>query len=474
MAINLSDNIKVNAPKPVESKYLNITVPYTGSSQVNSCISLGERYPGLTVNVNNVDYWYHCGVLDTCLIEKINAGTLTGATNGIKVLNNGKTVSLGGDLTTGTTINGLGLHNINFSNINGFDISTSGNTTEIIIEPAGITLSYSGITVSLDSVNGLTYGNHYTYNEFSLPDKEYVDAIANGLTPKEAVLVATTTNLTYPFSGLTIIDGVSLSNGNRVLIKDQSSSGQTNGIWIASASTWTRSDDFDGIPSGETKSGAYMWVLSGNTNAQTSWVLITPNPIHIHNVTGTSLTFALYNHVKDVIAGTGITVTTITGTHIVSLNTTTQAILNSTITGVTNIGGGESVYSGTSGHNFILNTFIGSGITTVQKVGNEIIIYSNLNNVCVNYTTSNPYTITACTGYLGVSGASCIYLPSLPNRGRKVIVEDICGNALSSPITVDGNGKSVYNNSYATINTNYGSITFLYNGLFWSAVAFVN
>lgn len=78
MAINLSDNIKVSAPKPVESKYLNITDPYTSVGQVNSCIPLGERHIGLTVNICNVEYWYNAGVADGYLVQK----------NGISVCNN--------------------------------------------------------------------------------------------------------------------------------------------------------------------------------------------------------------------------------------------------------------------------------------------------------------------------------------------------------------------------------------------------
>lgn len=70
MAIDLSDNIKVSAPKPVDSRYLNINNAYSSVGQVNSCIPLGERYIGLSVNVNNVEYWYGSGVADACLVPK--------------------------------------------------------------------------------------------------------------------------------------------------------------------------------------------------------------------------------------------------------------------------------------------------------------------------------------------------------------------------------------------------------------------
>lgn len=74
MAINLSDNVKVSAPKPVESKYLNINTPYSSISEVNLNIPSGERYSGLTVNILGVEYWYKNGVDDNNLVVKLSEG----------------------------------------------------------------------------------------------------------------------------------------------------------------------------------------------------------------------------------------------------------------------------------------------------------------------------------------------------------------------------------------------------------------
>ena len=73
MAIQLNDNIKVNAGKPVEAKYLNGLVPYVNVSEVNTIIPIAERFKGLTVNIDGVEYWYKDGVSDLDLIEKANA-----------------------------------------------------------------------------------------------------------------------------------------------------------------------------------------------------------------------------------------------------------------------------------------------------------------------------------------------------------------------------------------------------------------
>jgi hypothetical protein len=117
MAINLSDNVHVSAPKPVESKYLNITVPYTGTSQVNTCIVSGERYRGLTVNISNIEYWYKTGVTDTALVTKSAGGTwgsITGTLSGqtdLQTCLNGKLASGGTAICATTAGNALKLNN---------------------------------------------------------------------------------------------------------------------------------------------------------------------------------------------------------------------------------------------------------------------------------------------------------------------------------------------------------------------------
>lgn len=84
MAIVLSDNIKTNAPKPTDSRYLNVLVPYSSTTQVNGCIAAGIRYTGLTVNVAGVEYWYCGGIDDNDLVIKssgsasLSVWTITG------------------------------------------------------------------------------------------------------------------------------------------------------------------------------------------------------------------------------------------------------------------------------------------------------------------------------------------------------------------------------------------------------------
>ncbi len=91
MAIILDDNLKISGPLPGDSRYFNNLVPYSGITEVNSIIPIGERYLGLTVLIesggSNIEYWYKEGVTDPDLVEKKFASEqlvgdfITGATN---------------------------------------------------------------------------------------------------------------------------------------------------------------------------------------------------------------------------------------------------------------------------------------------------------------------------------------------------------------------------------------------------------
>ena len=112
-----------------------------------------------------------------------------------------------------------------------------------------------------------------------LVNKAYVDSLSAGLDPKEPVLVATTADLgaTYNATGgqglsgeftsaPTSIDGITLEDGDRVLVKDQVDQKQ-NGIYTVTSTTttWERSTDQDGTPASEVSTGNYTFVSAFTT-----------------------------------------------------------------------------------------------------------------------------------------------------------------------------------------------------------------
>ena len=96
--------------------------------------------------------------------------------------------------------------------------------------------------------------------------KLYVDAMAQGLNPKQLVRVATTANITL--SGTQTIDGTAVVADDRVLVKNQTAP-EANGIYIVAAGAWTRAADQDvwaEVP------GAYVFVSVGTANADLGFV----------------------------------------------------------------------------------------------------------------------------------------------------------------------------------------------------------
>ena len=73
MSIKLNDSIRVQGAKPVEDKSLNNGAPYISVAQVTSLIAKTDRYPGLSVVINdgdNKEYWFKDGIEDVDLILK--------------------------------------------------------------------------------------------------------------------------------------------------------------------------------------------------------------------------------------------------------------------------------------------------------------------------------------------------------------------------------------------------------------------
>lgn len=102
---------------------------------------------------------------------------------------------------------------------------------------------------------------------------------------KESVVVATTANIVL--SGLQTIDGVVLTAGARVLVKDQATA-KDNGIYVAAAGAWSRAADADSNT--DVTPGMTVPVEQGDTQADTIWELTTNAPI---NVGTTALAFEL-------------------------------------------------------------------------------------------------------------------------------------------------------------------------------------
>ncbi len=145
-----------------------------------------------------------------------------------------------------------------------------------------------------------------------------------GLDIKHSARVASVADVTIATPGASI-DGVSLNNGDRVLLKNQTDATE-NGIyvWNGAASAMTRSADADNTPGAEVTTGMFIFVESGTVNAATSWILHTTGTIDLGT---TALDFEQFGASTSYAAGEGISISGNT------LSFTTSAITSSLAAG---------------------------------------------------------------------------------------------------------------------------------------------
>ena len=137
--------------------------------------------------------------------------------------------------------------------------------------------------------------------------KGYVDSARSGLDVKQSVRVATTAtvNLSTDVDNASVIDGVTLVTGDRILIKDQGVGGVAhadNGIYTVNASgAPTRATDFD--EDAEVTPGAFTFVEEGTANGDSGYVVATNGSI---TVGSTALLFTQFSGTGQITAGDGL------------------------------------------------------------------------------------------------------------------------------------------------------------------------
>lgn len=115
-----------------------------------------------------------------------------------------------------------------------------------------------------------------------------LEALGNGIvTERVPVRCATTAAITLASVGLAATDGVTIIDGDRVLVWKQTTASE-NGIYVAHATAWTRATDAN--TSAKVVSGISAYICEGTLYGGKYFRLTTINPITLGS---TSLTFAV-------------------------------------------------------------------------------------------------------------------------------------------------------------------------------------
>ena len=234
--------------------------------------------------------------------------------------------------------------------------------------------------------------------------KAYVDSVAQGLHIKTSCKAATITsdNLSSGFEDGDTIDGVILSTGDRILIKDQSDATE-NGIYVVKASgAPDRSDD---MPAGDTASGDFTFVTEGNVNGDHGFVCTSNSG---SDTIGTdNLSFTQFSGAGQITAGDGLEKSGNTLSIDVKSNSgividTSELSLDlgaSSITGTLAVSDGGTGATNASGARTNLGLVIGTDVQAYDAGLTSIAGLTTAADKMIYTTGSDTYATTSLTSF---------------------------------------------------------------------------
>jgi hypothetical protein len=201
------------------------------------------------------------------LVNSVQENVVIVSTDGILYISaeNGVADSTTDDLDEGTV-------NLYYTNSRVEDVIAASDTDDLSEGSTNLYYTDSRARSAISGSTGITYsstdGVIFVDTE-TIATVEYVNATAEGLHVHTSVSAATTANIADLSSPPATIDGVTLTEGMRVLVKDQETLSQ-NGIYVVDSGALVRSEDYD--TAGDILPGDFVFVSGGTTQEATGWV----------------------------------------------------------------------------------------------------------------------------------------------------------------------------------------------------------
>jgi hypothetical protein len=382
---------------------LKTTALYIGASgsavQVTSSAAELNKLDGATATTAELS------ILGGATLDTAELNKLDGCTSSTAQLNFNDVIA--GTLTPSKTLVADSNSTVNIIKTNALHLSgvqVTSSATELNL--------LDGIT-AIDTDLSTTAGTHTTLVS-ALAAKTYIDNTRSGLEVKDSVVVATTANITL--SGTQTIDGIAVTAGQRVLVKDQTTASQ-NGIYVVSASAWSRSTDAD--TADELNSGCFFFVEKGTVNADNGFVMSQDATITFGS---TAITFSQFSGAGQITAGSGLaksgdTLLVNTGTGITV--TSDNIVIDTAWAGQAAITTVGTIGTGTWNGTTISATKGGTGLNTSSATGVGIVTsgtWTTPAQLTVGYGGTGAQTFTS-NGILYGNGVGTIQVTAAGTDG---------------------------------------------------------
>ena len=281
------------------------------NAQITDSTIANAKLANSTVTIGSQAISLGATLSATNLAAELPAGSITNAQLTGSVANNklanssitiaGAATALGGAITADTILGQITAGTITNAQLAGSIDLTSKVTGALPIASGGTgatSVSAAATALGLGTSNSPTFTNVTSSSEPTnashLATKSYVDGVAEGLDVKASVRVATTANITL--ENTQNIDSIGLLSGDRVLVKNQTTSAQNGVYLVVDGGSWTRTDDFNA--SSEIK-GAFCFVEEGGQQGQ-GFVCINTGTT---NIGSDAITFTQFTSAASTIVG---------------------------------------------------------------------------------------------------------------------------------------------------------------------------